>query len=139
MTIPQSRSLIEKSILLIRILVGWVFVSEGIQKLLFPAALGVERFTKIGIPYPHFTAPIVGVVEIVCGSLLLLGFLTRWAAVPLLAVISVAIVTTKVPMIAKSGWWSMLHEARADFSMAFGLVFLLLVGAGSIALDHRRK
>lgn len=139
MTIPRSRSRIEKSILLIRILVGWVFVSEGIQKLLFPAALGVERFTKIGIPYPHFTAPIVGVVEIVCGSLLLLGFLTRWAAVPLLAVISVAIVTTKVPMIAKSGWWSMLHEARADFSMAFGLLFLLLVGAGSIALDHRRK
>jgi uncharacterized membrane protein YphA (DoxX/SURF4 family) len=139
MTIPQSRSLIEKSILLIRILVGWVFVSEGIQKLLFPATLGVERFTKIGIPYPHFTAPIVGVVEIVCGSLLLLGFLTRWAAVPLLAVISIAIVTTKVPMIAKSGWWSMLHEARTDFSMAFGLLFLLLVGAGSIALDHRRK
>ena len=62
-----------RSILLIRILVGWVFVSEGIQKFLFPASLGVGRFAKIGIPYPHISAPFVGVVEIVCGAFLILG------------------------------------------------------------------
>lgn len=139
MQTPQSRTLTEKAILLIRILVGWVFVSEGIQKFLFPVALGVGRFTKIGIPYPHLTVSFVGAVEITCGALLLLGLLTRWATIPLLAVISVAIATTKIPMLSKTGWWSMLHEARTDFSMLFGLLFLLLVGGGSLSLDHRRR
>ena len=70
-----------KAILLIRILVGWVFLSEGIQKFLFPASLGVGRFVKIGIPWPQVMAPFVGVVEIVCGSLLLIGLVTRLATV----------------------------------------------------------
>lgn len=129
----------EKAILLIRVLVGWVFVSEGIQKFLFPATLGVGRFTKIGIPYPHVSAPFVGTVEIVCGALVLIGLMTRWAAIPLLTVILTAIATTKVPMIAKSGWWAMLHEARTDFSMALGLLFLLVAGAGSISFDRRQR
>jgi uncharacterized membrane protein YphA (DoxX/SURF4 family) len=128
-----------KALLLIRILVGWVFVSEGIQKFIFPAQLGVGRFAKIGIPFPHILAPFVGSVEIVCGSLLLVGLLTRLAAIPLLGVILVAILTTKLPMIAKTGLWSMLHEARADFSMLLGLVFLLITGAGTLSLDAARK
>ena len=68
------------AVLLIRLLVGAVFVSEGIQKFLFPADLGVGRFTKIGIPSPEVLAPFVGVVEIVGGLLLLVGLLTRLAA-----------------------------------------------------------
>lgn len=127
-----------KALLLIRILVGWVFLSEGIQKFVFPAQLGVGRFEKIGIPAPHFTAPFVGTVEIVCASLMLIGLFTRIAAIPLLGVILVAIVTTKLPMIAKTGMWSMLHEARTDFSMLLGLVFLLITGAGTLSLDARR-
>lgn len=128
-----------KAVLLVRILVGWVFVSEGIQKFLFPAQLGVGRFEKIGIPAPHVMAPFVGTVEIVCGTLVLVGLFTRLAAVPLLGVISVAIATTKVPMIAKSGMWSMLHEARTDFSMVLGLLFLLIAGAGTISVDAFRR
>jgi len=126
-----------KSIVLIRVLVGWVFLSEGIQKFLFPAALGVGRFTKIGIPAPQWMAPFVGVVEIGCGVLILLGMFTRWATLPLLIDIAVALFTTKLPMLAKDGIWSALHEARTDLSMVFGLLFLLLVGGGSIALDAR--
>ena len=132
-------SRVSQALLLIRILVGWVFVSEGIQKFLFPAQLGVGRFEKIGIPSPHLMAPFVGTVEIVCGTLLLIGLFTRLAAIPLLAVILVAIATTKIPMLAKTGVWSMLHEARADFSMLLGLLFLLLTGAGSLALDARSR
>jgi uncharacterized membrane protein YphA (DoxX/SURF4 family) len=124
-----------KAVLLIRILVGWVFVSEGIQKFLYPAQLGVGRFEKIGIPAPQFMAPFVGSVEIVCGTLLVLGLFTRLAAIPLLGVILVAIDTTKIPMIAKTGVWSMLHEARADFSMLLGLAFLLVTGAGTLSVD----
>ncbi len=136
---PEWAARTAKALLLIRILVGWVFVSEGIQKFVFPAQLGVGRFEKIGIPSPHFMAPFVGTVEIVCGTLLVIGLFTRLAAVPLLAVISVAIATTKIPMIAKNGVWSMLHEARTDFSMLLGLVFLLITGAGTLSVDARRR
>jgi uncharacterized membrane protein YphA (DoxX/SURF4 family) len=136
---PEWTMRTAKALLLVRILVGWVFVSEGIQKFVFPAQLGVGRFEKIGIPSPHFMAPFVGSVEIVCGSLLLIGLFTRVAVVPLLGVILVAIATTKLPMVAKTGMWSMLHEARADFSMLLGLVFLLITGAGTLSLDARMR
>lgn len=126
-------------ILLIRILVGWVFLAEGIQKFLFPAALGTGRFVKIGIPWPHFFAPFVGVVEIVCGILLLLGLLTSLASALLLVDIAVAIATTKLPMLLKQGLWPTLHNARTDFSMFFGLIALLLMGAGTLSLDHRHS
>src|SRR5271157_5796207 len=94
---PWFAERMSKAVILIRVLVGWVFVSEGIQKFLFPAQLGVGRFEKIGIPAPHILAPFVGAVEIVCGCLVLIGLLTRLATIPLLCVISVAIVTTKIP------------------------------------------
>ena len=119
-----------RAVILIRILVGWVFVSEGIQKFLFPAALGWGRFAKIGIPHPHILAPLVGAVEILCGALVILGLWMREACVPLLVVIGVAIWTTKIPILHHQGVWAMLHEARVDFSMVLGLLFLLTVGKG---------
>src|SRR6266478_384561 len=106
-----------KAILLIRILVGWVFLSEGVQKFLFPDALGVGRFAKIGIPAPEVMAPFVGVCEIVCGALLVLGLLTRLAAIPMIIDMLVAIGTTKVPILLASGFWAMAHEARTDYAM----------------------
>jgi putative oxidoreductase len=125
-----------RAVILIRVLVGWVFVSEGIQKFLFPAALGYGRFAKIGLPDPRVLAPVVGVVEIVCGLLIILGLFTRFAAIPLLVVIGVAIWKTKIPILQHQGTWAMLHEARTDFSMVLGLLFLLIVGAGRFALDR---
>jgi len=121
---------------LIRVMVGWVFLSEGIQKFLFPAALGVGRFAKIGIPAPQFFGPFVGVVEIVCGALLIVGLMTRLASVPLLIDILIAISTTKIPMIAKAGAWAAMHEARTDFCMLLGLVFLLIAGSGTFSVDE---
>ena len=90
-----------RAVILIRLLVGLVFLSEGIQKFLFPAALGVGRFEKIGIPFPPFSAPFVGVVEIVCGALVVPGLLTKVACIPLLIDICTAIATTKIPMLVK--------------------------------------
>ena len=122
-------------VILVRLLVGWVFFSEGVQKFLFPAALGVGRFAKIGIPAPHFFAPFVGAVEIVCGLLVIVGFLTRLAAIPLVIDISVAIATTKIPMLAKDGFWATMHEARTDLCMLLGSLFLIAVGSGRLSLD----
>jgi putative oxidoreductase len=124
-----------RSVILIRLLVGCVFFSEGVQKFLFPAALGVGRFQKIGIPTPQFFGPFVGVVEIVCGALVIVGLVTRLASIPLLMNISVAIATTKIPMFARSGLWATLHEARTDFCMFLGSVFLIACGSGEISLD----
>jgi putative oxidoreductase len=121
----------------IRALVGAVFLSEGIQKFLFPAALGVGRFEHIGIPIPQVSAPFVGVVEIGCGALLVIGFLTRLAVVLLLIDITVAIATTKIPMLFSRGFWATVHEARTDWSMLLGLVFLVVAGAGARSIDAR--
>jgi putative oxidoreductase len=124
-------------VILIRLMMGWVFMSEGIQKFLFPDALGVGRFTRIGIPAPQFFAPFVGLVEIVCGALLIVGLLTRLASIPLLINILVAIATTKIPMLSKAGFWGMMHEARTDFCMLLGLIFLVIVGSGTLSFDER--
>ena len=131
------------STVLVRLLVGSVFLSEGIQKFLYPPELAAGRFTKIGIPAPETMGPFVGGCEIVCGALLIIGLLTRLAAIVLFIDISVAILSTKIPIflghgfwgfslpkLPRYGFWSMMHEARTDFSMWFGLLFLLIVGAG---------
>lgn len=141
---------INPAIAIIRLLVGWVFLVEGILKFLLPDELGVGRFTSIGIPSSQVMASFVGIVEIVCGALVLLGLFTRLAAFALLIDIAVAILSTKVPIWLGHGYWrftlpklkhygllSMLHEARTDFSMFLGLVFLLIIGAGSWSLDAR--
>jgi len=126
-----------KATLLIRLAVGAVFLSEGIQKFLFPDDVGAGRFAKIGLPSPEVLAPLVGGFEIVCGTLILLGLLTRLAAIPVLTIMSVAIYTTKLPILVKSGFWKMAHEARTDFAMLLGSLFLLIVGAGLLSLDAR--
>lgn len=125
------------SVILIRLVVGTVFLSEGVQKFLFPADLGVGRFVKIGIPAPQIMAPFVGVFEIICGVLILIGLLTRLATIPLIIDMLVAISTTKVPILLKSGFWSMAHEARVDYAMLLGSTFLLIVGAGAWSIDAR--
>jgi putative oxidoreductase len=138
MTVSMRRLLASDApaaVWLIRLLVGAVFVSEGLQKFLFPGELGVGRFTKIGLPSPEVLAPFVGGVEIVGGLLLLLGLFTRLAAVALIVDMLVAIATTKMPMLLKDGVWKMAHEARTDWSMFLGALFLLLVGAGAWSLD----
>jgi uncharacterized membrane protein YphA (DoxX/SURF4 family) len=124
------------SIIFIRLIVGAVFLSEGIQKFLFPEALGIGRFIKIGIPAPEILAPFVGVVEIVCGALILLGLLTRLAAIPLIIDMLVAIASTKIPILLENGFWKMAHESRTDWSMLLGSIFLLIAGAGRFSLDQ---
>jgi putative oxidoreductase len=122
-------------VLLIRLMVGAVFLSEGIQKFLFPADVGAGRFARIGLPSPEFLGPFVGSFEIVCGALVLLGLLTRLAVVPLITIMFVAIHSTKLPTFLKDGFWKTAHEGRADYSMLLGSLFLLIVGAGTWSLD----
>jgi putative oxidoreductase len=121
--------------LIIRFAVGGVFFLEGVKKFLFPEQWGAGRFARIGIPVPVLMGPFVGAVETVCGLLLVLGLFTRLASLPLLIDISVAIATTKIPIFAKSGFWPVEGEARTDFCMLMGLIFLLIAGAGPVSAD----
>ena len=152
----KLRQLIEtnapRSVFLIRLVVGGVFLSEGIQKFLYPAENGAGRFLRIGIPAPDVMGPFVGIIEIVCGALILIGFLTRLAAMPLIIDMLVAILSTKIPILLGHGFWGfsprnvpyygmwgMLHEARTDLAMLLGSIFLLIVGAGRMSVDARHS
>ncbi len=135
--------------ILIRLLVGLVvFFPEGLQKLLFPEILGAGRFANIGIPFSEVMGPFVGLVETICGALIILGLFTRLAAIPLIVIMIVAFVSTKVPILlghefwifhlpklARYGFWSMMHEARDDFGMLLGSLYLLIEGGGKWSLD----
>jgi Predicted membrane protein len=137
------------TVVLIRLMVGGIFLSEGIQKFLYPVELAAGRFAKIGLPWPEVMGPFVGGVEVVCGLLVLFGFLTRLAVVPLIITMCVALISIKVPILLgqeflgftlrplpRYGFWSMMHESRNDLCMLLGSIFLLVVGAGRLSLDH---
>jgi uncharacterized membrane protein YphA (DoxX/SURF4 family) len=131
-------------------MVGGIFLSEGIQKFLYPADLAAGRFAGIGLPAPEFFGPFVATVEVGCGLLLLVDLLTRLATIPLLIAMVVAMISTKIPILfdqelwgfllrpsARYGWWSVLHESRNALSMTLGSAYPLWVGAGPWSLDAR--
>jgi putative oxidoreductase len=151
MTPSPSEATASTATILIRISVGAVFLSEGIQKFLFPADVGAGRFERIGIPAPEIMGPLVATTEIVCGILLVLGLFTRIAALPITGVMLVAILTTKIPILLgqdlgpfqvrtlqRYGFWSMAHESRTDFAMLMGSLFLAWAGAGRWSVDEVR-
>jgi putative oxidoreductase len=140
----------DKSIILIRFLVGVVFLAEGLQKFIYPGLRGPGRFESIGIPFPEFSGYMVGGFEIVCGLLVLAGFLTRFAVVPLIIIMLTALFTTKLPILIGTGFWgfslrelehygllSMLHESRNDLAMLIGSIFLWIKGGGYWSVDFR--
>ncbi len=122
--------------ILIRIIVAVVFITEGILKLLYPSEYGAGRFAHIGIMYPQFTGPLVGIVEMVAGAAVLANFYAGDAAIFLLVVIVSAIVTTKIPILlghplgpfapprngTRFGILGFLHESRTDLAMLFSLL-----------------
>jgi putative oxidoreductase len=125
------------AVILVRLMVGAVFLSEGIQKFLYPAEVGAGRFAKIGLPSPEVLAPFVGTFEIICGTLVLAGLLTRLAVLPLITIMLTAIYTTKIPILLNDSFWKMAHDSRTDWSMLLGSIFLLVVGAGPWSVDAR--
>ena len=125
-------------VILIRFSVGLIFLTQGILKFIDPN-WGVNRFMKIGFPFPDFTAHFVGTFEIICGALVTIGLLTRLAAVPLLIINLTAIATTKIPELfhPAQGFWFVVSDARTDFAMLTGIVFLLIAGSGAWSVDAR--
>lgn len=136
--------------ILIRLIIGGIFLSEGIQKLLYPDLRGAGDFEQIGIPFPEVMGPFVGITQTVCGVLVLLGLFVRLAAIPQIIMMLVAILSTKIPILLGYefwgfslrelpiyGFWSMAHEARNDFTLLLGSIFFIIVGAGRLSLDKQ--
>lgn len=135
MVLYNNKHKFEIASLLIRILVGSVFISEGIQKFLYPEIRGVGRFIKIGIPAPEFFGYFVASFEVISGFMILFGFYTRLAAIPLVIIMLVAISTTKLPILINEGFWEMAHAARTDWSMLIGSIIIIIIGAGKYSID----
>jgi putative oxidoreductase len=132
-----SYTLPSRSLILIRLMVGAVFLSEGIQKFLFPALRGARRFEKIGLPTPEFLGSFVGASEILCGAFILIGFMTRLSSIPLIIIMFVAFATTKSEVLATQGFWELLHGSRTDWAMLLGSIYLLIKGGGYASVDLR--
>lgn len=141
-----------RTTILIRLMVGSVFLSEGIQKFLYPAQRGIGRFEGMGFPAPEFFGNFVGVFEILAGLLILFGLFTRGAALITLSIMTVAILVTKIPIafgesfgpfilrdLRTYGFWSMAHEMRTDWAMWLGSLFLIFKGGGKWSVDLKRQ
>lgn len=140
----------DRATLLIRLMVGVIFLSEGIQKFIYPAVRGIGRFEGMGFPSAGFLANFVGTFEVLAGLLILFGVLTRAAALVTFTIMSVAIIVTKLPIafaqsfgpftlreLSTYGFWSMAHEMHTDFAMWLGSLFLLIKGGGRWSIDRQ--
>src|SRR5262249_13433786 len=126
-----------KSTLLLRLMAGGVFFWEGLLKFVY-VNQGVGRFTKLGIPFPPFTATFIGGLEIVGGLLLLAGLTTRFIAIPFVGEMIVAILSTKISLYLGTsplplpppqvGFWAVLHEVRSEYAQMLTVVFLIING-----------
>jgi uncharacterized membrane protein YphA (DoxX/SURF4 family) len=138
------------SMILIRVVVGLVFLLEGSLKFLRPEELGAGRFEAISLPFPHYLAPLVGGIEIGAGAAILLNIYAGDAALVLLMVIATALITTKFPILLgrplgpfpleklkEYGWLSFFHQARTDFCMVFGLLAILI--DSGLKVGHKRR
>jgi len=123
--------------LLVRLVVGLIFLTEGIQKYLFPELLGTGRFLKIGFTNPEFWAYFTGIFEIICGACILIGLLTRLMSIPLFIIMVTAFITTKWPLLIDKGFWPFAHEYRTDFAMTLLLIYFLIYGSGSWSSDSK--
>ena len=129
----------DRATIFIRFVVGFIFIMEGIQKFVYSTELGVGRFIKIGLPFPEVLAPFVGTCEIIFGVCILIGLAVRFAAIPTIIIMLVAITTTKLGLIADKGFLTFVHDSRNDLLMLFGCIFLFIKGAGAYSFDQLKS
>ena len=138
------------TILFIRLMTGGVFFWEGLLKFAYPNQ-GVGRFTKLGFPFPEFTAHFVATGEIIGGIFILFGIFTRFTAFYFIIQMAVAILSTKIslylgtsplplpPALPKVGFWAVLHEIRSDYAQILTSIFLMIEGPGKRSIEYELK
>lgn len=113
-----------------RLTVGLVFFTSGWGKLNDLEKV-TEFFTELGLPQPAFQAVLASTAELVCGFLLLVGFATRLAVVPLVITMMVAIRTALWEQV--DGLSSLV--GLLEFAYIALLVGLGISGAGPLSMD----
>ena len=117
--------------LAVRIVVGWVFLWSGWEKLHALPRM-IQNFRDWGIPAPEILTPLASGIEFVGGLMLLVGLLTRFAAVPLRVVMVVAIVAAKLGEI--DSIVTLLGFEEVSYFVMFA--WLAIAGPGPVSLDH---
>jgi uncharacterized membrane protein YphA (DoxX/SURF4 family) len=125
----------DNKIIFIRLIVGLIFMSEGLQKYLFLQVLGPGFFQEIGFRHAFFWAYFAGACEMLFGMMVLWGLLTRLASIPLLIIMITAFITTKIPILETKGLWTFLHEYNTEFSLTVLLILLIIYGGGKWSAD----
>jgi len=115
-------------LLLLRLGLGIIFISHGYPKLLHPDAVR-GMFVQHGLP--SYFAEVSGVLEVFGGGLLILGLLTRIAA--LLLAIEMAVAIWKVH---SGGGYLAIHNYEFPMALAVACFALATVGAGRASLDY---
>jgi putative oxidoreductase len=126
----QSRSA-SLGLLILRVVVGGVFVIHGAQKLFVMGLPGFAgMLTQIGVPLPNVAAVVVALVEFVGGGLLVIGLFTRPAASLIVVDMLVAVLEVHLPngFFLPRGY----EYALTQLGVNLALVFL---GAGAWSID----
>jgi len=119
------------ALLLGRLAVGLLFMSTGWGKV-HDLEKVTHFFEQLGIPAPGFNAVLVGYSELICGTLLVLGIVTRFATIPLIVSMTVAILTAKRAEL--HGLFDLV--GFDEFTYMCVLVMIGILGPGAASLDH---
>jgi putative oxidoreductase len=122
--------------LAVRLITGIIMLAHGWQKLteMGPGNFGGQMLAGLGVPLPVFMGYVVTFLEIIGGILLIVGFLSRLAALLLTIDLVVAILLVKVNVGFISG--SSGTGAELDLALIAGFLVILFAGPGRLSVDH---
>lgn len=106
----------------VRFAIGYVFITSGIVKLLVPSFQ--EVFANLGIPYANISLFLLAMIEIICGTLIIVNMYVKYVTVALTVIMVGAIIIAKLPVLFQEGILSFLFESRLDVTMLILLVIL---------------
>lgn len=126
-----------KTTLLIRFMVGFYFLAGGVLKFSYPELQETGFFQNLGFISANATVTVISVLEVLCGLMIIVGFFTRIAVIPLILIVSFTVLIGKFPILFEEGFWLMAHISRIDFAMFLGCVFLFITGSGYWSVDWK--
>lgn len=121
--------------LVLRVVIGGLFLWHGIDKFDSGISMVADMFRSWGVPAAGFTAPLTAVIELVAGTALIAGLMTRAAAIALGVVMLGALVYVKVDLGIISS--EPMPGAELDLALLAGLVAVIITGPGRISIDDR--